>query len=397
MPFGAECLEAGGVRFRLWAPSCRAVELVCDAGAAGSVPHRSMQAQPDGWHERVVADAGPGTRYGFRVGGGLCVADPASRFNPEDVHGRSEVMDPLSYPWRCEDWRGRPWEGAVVYELHVGTFTPEGTFAAAAARLGELQALGITVVELMPVADFPGTRNWGYDGVLPFAPDASYGRPDDLKRLVDAAHALGLMMVLDVVYNHFGPDGNYLSVYCPEFFDTTKATPWGPALNLAGAHGDLVRSFFVHNALYWIEEYRFDGLRLDAIHAMADGPDKRLTREICAALQAGPGRERAIHVILENDGNLAGLLARDAQQRPRVATAQWNDDLHHAAHVLATGERDGYYADYAADPVGDLAKALAEGFIYQGQRSGWRGGAARGEPSRGLPPPAFIAFLQNHD
>ena len=392
MPFGATVLDAGGVKFRLWAPGLEAVELV----HGGSVPAR-MCAGVDGWHELTVPDAQSGDRYLFRLPSGLEVPDPASRCNPEDVHLASEVVDPSKYDWQDSGWKGRPWFEAVVYELHIGTFTPEGSFAAAQARLPELVELGITVVELMPVADFPGQRGWGYDGVLLFAPDASYGTPDDLKAFVDAAHSHGLMVLLDVVYNHFGPEGNYLHATTPEFFNPAHQTPWGAAINYDGKLASTVREFFVHNALYWVEEFRFDGLRMDAIHAIRDNSAVHIVEEICVALRSGPGRERQIHVVLENDANGAEYLERDAQHAPIAGTAQWNDDLHHAAHVLVTGDHDGYYIDYADDPVGKFGRALAQGFIYQGQPSLFRDGELRGEPSAHLPSDAFVSFLQTHD
>jgi maltooligosyltrehalose trehalohydrolase len=393
MPFGAELRADGSTRFRLWAPGAASVELEL-AGSAGQA-RLAMRRDANGWHE-LVTRAAAGTRYRFVVGDGLLVPDPASRCNPDDVHGASEVVDPHAYRWR-HDWRGRPWYEAVVYELHIGTFTPEGTFAAAAARLPALAALGITAVELMPVADFPGARNWGYDGVLPFAPDSSYGRPDELKALIDAAHGHGLMVLLDVVYNHFGPEGNYLHAYCPAFFNPKHQTPWGAAINFDGDGARTVRDFFIHNALYWIEEYCFDGLRLDAIHAIRDDSTPHIVTEIAQALHAGPGRERPVHLVLENDANQSRFLERDADGRPCAATAQWNDDLHHALHVPLTGEGDGYYADYADAPRERLGRGLAEGFVYQGDASAFRGGEARGEPSAQLPPTAFISFLQTHD
>ena len=265
-------------------------------------------------------------------------------------------------------------------------------------RLRYLADLGVTAIELMPVADFPGRCNWGYDGVLPFAPDASYGRPEDLKRLVQAAHARGLMVLLDVVYNHFGPEGNYLHVFARDgFFTERHHTPWGAAINFDGPDAALVRRFFVDNALYWIEEYHLDGLRLDAVHAICDDSATHVLEEIAAAVRAGPGRQRQVHLVLENDANQGGLLARDASGRPRWYTAQWNDDLHHALHVILTGEADGYYADYAAAPQAHVGRCLAEGFAYQGERSPYRRGEARGERSAHLPPGAFVGFLQNHD
>jgi maltooligosyltrehalose trehalohydrolase len=392
MPFGAALQPDGGTRFRLWAPGAATLTLEllegggADARVRAAVP---MQRGADGWHERIVDDAGAGTRYRYRLRDGLAVPDPASRANPDDVHGPSAVVDPRAYAWHDGDWRGRPWHEAVVYELHIGTFTPEGTFAAAAARLHELAVLGVTAVELMPVAEFPGRRSWGYDGVLLYAPDAAYGTPDELKALVETAHGLGLMVLLDVVYNHFGPDGNYLHAYCPPFFNPAHHTPWGAAINFDGAGSRTVREFYVHNALYWVEEFHFDGLRLDAVHAIRDDSPEHIVVEIGGALQAGPGARRHVHLVLENDANRAALLA--------AASAQWNDDLHHAAHVLLTGEREGYYLDYADAPLERFGRTLAEGFAYQGEPSAFRGGAPRGEPSAQLRPTAFVSSLQTHD
>ena len=391
MQFGTELQRDGSTLFRLWAPAAPQVTLVLDSGA-----EHPMQAGRGGWHSVQVGDAGAGARYRFRLPDGLLVPDPASRRNPDDVHGASQVVDPHAYVWRDADWVGRPWHETVVYELHVGTFTPEGTFAAAQARLGELAALGITAIEMLPLADAPGHRNWGYDGVLHFAPSANYGTPDDLRALVDHAHALGLMVLVDVVYNHFGPDGNYLHAYCPPFFNPAHQTPWGAAINFDGEHHAAVRAFYVANALYWIEEFHCDGLRLDAVHQIRDDSALHIVEEIAQAIAAGPGVERHVHVVLENDTNQAHRLLRDAEGAPLASTAQWNDDLHHAAHVLLTGETDGYYADYALQPVQLLGRAFAEGYIYQGQLS-QHSGLPRGEPSGQLPPTAFISFLQNHD
>jgi maltooligosyltrehalose trehalohydrolase len=259
-----------------------------------------------------------------------------------------------------------------------------------------LQELGVTALQIMPLAAFPGQRNWGYDGVLQFAPASCYGAPSDLKALIDGAHALGMMVLLDVVYNHFGPEGNYLHAYCPEFFNPAHRTPWGAAINFDGAGSRTVREFFVHNALYWIEEFRFDGLRLDAIHAMCDSSSPDIVTEIGAAIRAGPGIGRQVHLVLENHANHAHYLERDKEGKPLAATAQWDDDLHHVLHVLISGEADGYYADYATQPLKLLGRSLAEGFAYQGEYSKFCD-AARGEPSAHLPPAAFVAFLQNHD
>ena len=395
MPFGAEPRGPDATRIRLWAPTARRVAV--DLEVAGRRAVLPLQAAPDGWFEAPAAPAGPGASYAFRVDGGPALPDPASRWNPLGVHGPSVIVDPLAFAWPDAAWRGRPWPEAAIYELHVGTFTAAGTFAAALARLDHLADLGVTALELMPVAAFPGTRNWGYDGVLPFAPAAAYGPPDDLKRLVAAAHARGLMVLLDVVYNHFGPEGNYLHQYAAPFFNPRRHTPWGAALDFDGPQARTVRDYFIHNALFWLEEYRFDGLRLDAVHAIRDDSRPDIVSEITAAVRAGPGAQREIHVVLENDDNAVRYLARDARGAPRLADAQWNDDLHHAAHVLLTGEADGYYADYADAPLERLGRCLAEGFAWQGEPSSYRGGRPRGEPSRDLPPTAFVAFLQNHD
>jgi len=391
MPFGAEVRPDGTVRFRLWAPTVPSVALQLDGGEA--LP---MRAAGEGWFELTTDRVGPGARYHYVLPDGLKVPDPASRFQPDDVHGPSQVVDPGGYRWRNTGWHGRPWHEAVLYELHVGTFTPEGTYRAVIDRLDHLVELGVTAVELMPLADFAGTRNWGYDGVLPFAPDAAYGTPDDLKALVDAAHGRGLMVFLDVVYNHFGPEGNYLNAYAGSFFTDRHETPWGAAINYDGAAGRHVREFFIHNTLYWLEEYRFDGLRFDAVHAIADDSDPDILVELAERVQDTVGRERLVHLVLENDDNAARYLERD-DTTARHFTAQWNDDYHHVAHVLATGEQGGYYEDYARDPVGRMARALAEGFVYQGDASPYRDGERRGEPSAHLTPLAFVNFLQNHD
>jgi len=410
MPFGAEVQEDGSVRFRLWAPSHAQVklELVAEAGgeAAGEAKAKpgggpqagarslSMQAVEQGWHELLSLQARAGSRYRFVLPDGSRVPDPASRFQPQDVHGPSEVIDPGAYRWSDRGWQGRAWQEAVVYELHVGAFTPQGTFRGVIEKLDHLVALGVTALEIMPVADFPGRRNWGYDGVLPYAPDGAYGRPEDFKALVDAAHARGLMVLLDVVYNHFGPEGAYLHVIAPETFTDRHKTPWGAAINTDGAQSAAVREYFIHNALYWIEEFHLDGLRLDAVHAILDDSARHLLLELAERVRAAhPGRH--IHLVLENEENQAGRLVRDADAKPRWYSAQWNDDVHHVLHVAATGEAHGYYGDYHADTV-KLGRALAEGFAFQGELMPYRG-HERGEDSTSLPPTAFVAFMQNHD
>lgn len=382
------------VEFRLWAPAAREVTLLLIRGEdERSFP---MRQRDDGWHCARIPEAAPGDLYFYELPDGSRVPDPASRFNPQDVHGPSQVPF-RDFEWQCADWRGRPWEEAVIYEMHVGTFTERGTFKAAQEKLAYLHDLGITAVQLMPLADFPGQRNWGYDGVLPFAPDSTYGTPRELREFVDAAHALGMMVLLDVVYNHFGPEGNYIPGYCPQFFNPAHQTPWGAAINFDAEFSRDVRDFYVENALYWLEEFRFDGLRMDAVHAIEDSSSCHIVEEICAAIRAGPGAHRHVHVVLENERNQASWLVREALT-PQRATAQWNDDLHHAVHVLATGEQEGYYADYARGEAAALfARALAEGFIYQGQSSIHLKGATRGEPSAKLPSNAFVSFLQTHD
>jgi malto-oligosyltrehalose trehalohydrolase len=386
---GARLQSDGGVVFRLWAPSCESVGLALDTAAPLAMP-----AQDNGWFELASATAKAGTRYRFVLPDGLRVPDPASRFQPDDIAGPSEVIDPLAYLWQDTTWKGRPWREAVLYELHVGSFTEAGTFLAAIERLDHLVELGVTAIELMPIADFPGARNWGYDGVLLYAPDSTYGRPEDLKALVDAAHARGIMVLLDVVYNHFGPEGNYLPTYAKTFFTDRHQTPWGAAVNYDGAHSRPVRDFIIDNALYWIEEFHLDGLRLDAVHAILDESDRHLLEELAETVR-GRIAGRPIHLILENEENDANLLTRLEADRPKWFTAQWNDDVHHVLHTAASGEGSGYYGEYLGD-TRKLGRALAEGFAYQGETMEYRG-EPRGTPSRHLPPTAFVAFIQNHD
>ena len=393
MPFGAECREDGSVRFRLWAPAARQVELHL-AGNSTQIP---LERRDEGWFDLVTDVARPGTQYHFRINGEQEVPDPASRFQPRDVHGPSEVVQPDAFDWRDHAWRGRRWEEAVIYEVHVGAFSSDGTFTAVRERLDYLADLGITAVELMPVADFPGRRNWGYDGVFLFAPDSVYGRPEDLKELVRSAHERGIMVLLDVVYNHFGPEGNYLRSYAPQFFTDRHRTPWGDGINFDGPESRVVRDFFIHNALYWLTEYHFDGLRLDAVHAIIDDSAPHILEELAGAVRTAVGSGRHVHLILENDRNQARYLEHGEHCQPKWYTAQWNDDIHHALHVLITGERDGYYVDYSKHPLEQLGRCLIEGFAYQGEVSLHRNGERRGEASASLPPTAFVSFLQNHD
>jgi maltooligosyltrehalose trehalohydrolase len=371
--FGATVLEDGRTRFRFWAPAQEIVSVAIEDGAI--LP---MTRSPDGWFE-ATGTAPAGTQYRYRLSDGTLVADPASRAQSRDVHDPSIVIDPRAYAWRNTSWRGRPWSETVVYELHVGTL---GGFNGVMKELARLKELGITAVELMPINDFPGERNWGYDGVLPYAPDASYGTPHELKALVDAAHDQGLMVFLDVVYNHFGPDGNYLSLYAPQFFREDHRTPWGPAIDFRQPN---VRWFFTQNVLYWLNEYRFDGLRFDAVHAIEQ---QDWVDEMAATVRATTEPGRHIHLVLEHHN--------DASHLEREFDAQWNDDGHNILHVLLTGESAGYYGDYVERPADKLARCLAEGFIYQGEHSSYQGGP-RGKPSAHLPPTSFVLFLQNHD
>jgi malto-oligosyltrehalose trehalohydrolase len=376
MRFGPKPIP-GGTRFDFWAPDITDVELLARGEAL------PMRLVGDGWFT-AETPLQPGDAYAFRLSEGSVVPDPASRAQQGGVHGPSLVPGPIATD---PAWRGRPWHEAVLYELHLGTFTPEGTLAAAAAKLPYLADLGITAVELMPLAAFAGSRGWGYDGVLPYAVHESYGTPEDLAAFVARAHAHGLMVFLDVVYNHFGPDGNYLGAYASRFFRDDVSTPWGAAIDF---REPAVRAFFIENALFWLETYGIDGLRLDAVHAIVDEGEAHLLAELARAVRQRFAGERQVHLVLENEDNIAGWF--DGRY-----DAQWNDDWHHVAHVIATGETDGYYRDYAEDPVGLLLRSLAGGFVYQGEPSPHRDGAPRGEPSAHLQPTAFVDFLQNHD
>ncbi|MBV9555825.1 MAG: malto-oligosyltrehalose trehalohydrolase [Pseudolabrys sp.] len=380
-------LTGNGVEFRLWAPAAKSVEVTFGHDAV------AMERSADGWFSREVPDCGVGTQYRFRIDGDLAIPDPASRFQPDDVSGPSEVIDHAAYPWKNGKWVGRPWQEASIVEIHVGTFTEAGTFRSTIDKLDHLAKVGFTAVELMPLADFPGRWNWGYDGVLWFAPDSAYGRPDDLKALVEAAHDRGLMIFLDVVYNHFGPEGNYLPRIAPPFFSDAQ-TPWGRAINYEIPE---VRTFAVENAISWLRDYRFDGLRLDAVHAISTPGVPNILHEISEAVGVlARDTDRHVHLILENDDNRVSLLAPNETPPQGHYRAQWNDDYHHAWHARLTGETTGYYTDYVeCDRL--IARTLAEGFGYQGERSTYRKGVARGEPSKGLSPLAFINFLQNHD
>lgn len=398
--FGTQLLPDGSVRFNLWAPTANDVQL-CLYGRSQEKTLVKMDRGADSWFFITTNKANIGDAYSFCVDNDLLVPDPASRMQLDDVHGPSVIVNPEIFQ-QTTNWKGRPWKDAVIYELHVGTFTEEGTFEAIIHKLDYLRDLGVTAIELMPIADFPGKYNWGYDGVLQYAPDRTYGKPTDLRRLIEEAHARDLMVFLDVVYNHFGPDGNYLYCYAKDFFNEKHHTPWGGAINFDGKNNEFVRRFFVENALYWIEDYGFDGLRFDAVHEIYDDSKKHILAEISEAIESGPGRERYVHLILENDDNRSRYIATDKIKKSGFYTAQWNDDIHHALHVLSTGEDGGYYSDYTEGGSGvptikHLARCLAEGFAYQGERSIHRDGKKRGEESGHLPPTSFISFTQNHD
>jgi maltooligosyltrehalose trehalohydrolase len=384
--------EAGRIHFRVWAPSTTAVAVVSwgDGRPARSF---ALERSADGTFRGESSDFRPGDLYGYCLDGEGPFPDPVSRYQPEGVHGPSRIVDPGSFAWSDPSWKGVSRDDLIIYELHVGTFSPEGTFAGAAARLPELARLGITAVELMPVADFPGRRNWGYDGVDLFAPARCYGTPDDLRRLVDTAHALGMAVLLDVVYNHFGPDGSYLARYSPAYLSDRHRTPWGPAVNLDGPGSEMVRAFFIENALHWIHEYHMDGLRLDATHSMVDEGPRHFLAELSARVRED-GPDRPIHLIAEDHRNLAGML------RPESAggwglDGVWSDDFHHQLRRLLCGDDDGVYRDFAGT-IPDLVTTLNRGWLFTGGYSIHRG-KNRGTDPAGLPPRSFVFCIQNHD
>ncbi len=387
MSWGAQVLGDGGVRFRLWAPAANGVALLLVDGRERRLP---MQLQASGWYEIVEQSCSAGSRYLYVVDREIRVPDPASRFQPDGPGGPSQVVDPSSFVWPNRSPQVRPFAEMVFYELHVGAFTPEGTYAAAAAHFDHLVELGITAIELMPLAETPGARNWGYDGVMQYAPAHRYGTPDDLKSFIVAAHARGLAVFLDVVYNHFGPEGNYLHRYAPQYFTQRYATAWGAAIDYETEANDPVRRYTTENAGYWLCEYGFDGLRLDAVHAIFDERAIPILHEL--AHESRAAAKRRVYLVLENDANEPHLLRDDS-----LYDAQWNDDVHHALHVLLTGETDGYYQDFAASPVAWLGRALTSGFAFQGESSPFRNGRSRGGSSAEIPLTRFVNFLQNHD
>lgn len=389
--------DADGVRFCVWAPQARVVELLIESPA----PRRGVYAlnrSDDGYWSGLITSARVGDHYGYRVDGHGPFPDPASRYQPEGVHGPSQVIDPNRFAWTDQDWPGLRLEDAVVYELHVGTFTPQGTFTAACERLPELVELGVTAIELMPLADFPGTRNWGYDGVSLFAPARCYGTPDDLRRLIDTAHRLGLAVLLDVVYNHLGPDGNYLRAFSPAYYTQSVQNPWGDGLNFDGPDSRPVRDFFIHNALHWLHEYHFDGLRLDATHAVSDTSPQHFFAELAQRVRASLP-QRSVLLIAEDHRNLNTIPSHRSSLTDAPGAwdmdAVWADDLHHQLRRLLAGDCEGYYSDYTGTTA-DLAQTIRQGWFYCGQYS-QRHRANRGTDPIPLEPPAFVVCLQNHD
>jgi len=383
--------DRGGTRFRVWAPAARDVQLVL---ARVDEPHdeRALARTTDDVFEGWMPDVASGARYWYRLDGGVSLPDPASRFQPDGVHGSSEVIDPDAFEWSDGGWAGASLDRASIYELHVGTFTPEGTFDGVTARLPYLRDLGVTAVEIMPVADFPGRRNWGYDGVCLFAPARCYGHPDDLRRLVDTAHGLGLAVFLDVVYNHFGPDGAYMGLFAPVFFSDRHESPWGRAINLDGPQSAMVRAWIIDNARHWIREYHVDGLRLDATHALVDESATHLTAELAASVHTIDDVRPLL--MAEDHRNLA-VMVQPQDEGGWGLDAVWADDFHHEMRRRLAGDQDGYFADFTGTSR-DLAQTIRQGWFYTGQHSGYLGGP-RGTDPAGIPLQRFIVCLQNHD
>jgi maltooligosyltrehalose trehalohydrolase len=387
---GANQLPDGSWEFVLWAPLTRAVSLHLLRGSGELV---AMEPLADGYHRVIVNHLEPRSEYFYQLNGGRDLPDPASRFQPQGVHGPSQTIDPNAFRWTDHDWKGTDLERSIFYELHVGTYTPEGSFDAVIPHLRELSALGVMTVELMPIAQFPGARNWGYDGVYLFAPQNTYGGPESLQRLVNAAHHQGLAVALDVVYNHLGPEGNYLSAYGPYFTDRYR-TPWGQAINFDGEESDQVRRFFIENALYWLEDYHFDALRLDAVHGIFDFGARHLLAELkSAVLELSQRLGRKLHLIAESDLNDSRLL-HDTDHGGYDLDAQWSDDFHHSVHALLTREKLGYYCDF--EGVKPLVSTLRDGWFYSGQHSSYRK-RRHGNSPHGISPAKFVVCDQNHD
>lgn len=391
-PYGTKFLKDGSAKFSFWAPDAKDVKLCVKYN--DSLQEFQMEKNKYGLYTTMINEAKEGISYGYKINNELIVPDPASRYQPEDANGLSKLINPESFDWQDDlNWKGRAWEEAVLYELHIGTFTQEGTFKAIEEKLDYFVELGVNAIELMPVADFPGKRNWGYDGVLIYAPDSIYGTPDELKNLIKSAHKKGLMVFLDVVYNHFGPDGNYLYTYAKsKFFNQKIKTPWGDAINFKNK---FVRDFFINNALYWFNEYHFDGLRFDAFHEIFDDSTPNIIEELSTKIKENLSSDRQIHLVLENGKN-------ESRYLQKAYDAQWNDDFHHCVHVLTTGEKGSYYSAFTKEITDKpasyhLSKTLTEGFAYQGKRTLNKANILRGEKSSHLPLYRFVNFIQNHD
>jgi malto-oligosyltrehalose trehalohydrolase len=384
--WGANFIAAGTVHFRVWAPGQAKITLRL------SGKDTQMTAAENGWFETVATGVSAGEAYQFVLADGMAVPDPASRSQQAGVSSPSLVTSSESYQWQNADWAGRPWEESVIYELHVGTFTPQGTFCAAMEKLPYLAETGVTMIEVLPLAQFGGNRGWGYDGVLLYAPHSAYGRPDDFKAFVDAAHGHGISVVLDIVLNHFGPEGNYLPLLAPQFFDAERQTAWGAGI---AYHQEGARQYILEAPLYWLKEYRLDGLRFDAVDQMKDATEPHILPEIARRIRADI-TDRPVHLTTEDSRNITFLHPYTAAGDVPLFTAEWNDDLHNAVHVLSTGETHAYYQDFATDPAALAARAFAEGFAYQGEISP-QSGKPRGEKSSSQPPVAFVDFIQNHD
>src|SRR5262245_13159276 len=392
-PIGAELIGENQTHFRVWAPKAREVDVVLEDAAGAKPKFFSLTAESGGYFSGT-ASGGPGIRYRFRVNrADIFYPDPASRLQPDGPHGPSCVVDATKFRWTDFDWPGLKLKGQIFYEMHIGTFTREGTWCAAAEQLAELARIGITVIEMMPVAEFPGKFGWGYDGVDPFAPSHLYGTPDDLRAFIDRAHTLALGVILDVVYNHFGPDGNYLGIFSDDYLLRGKGHEWGDVINFDGPNSGPVREFFITNGRYWIEEFHFDGFRFDATHAIRDESDEYIIGAVGRAAREAAG-SRSIILIAEND------LQETRMARPRIQGGDgldgiWNDDFHHSAVVALTGREEGYFADYLGTPQ-EFISAVKYGFLYQGQAPSWRK-VLRGTPTFGIPADAFVCFIENHD
>ena len=386
-PICAE-LTPDGANFRVWAPKRRRVEVLLSSGAA-----TELSREPGGYWSGLVAGAREGATYRYRLDGADAFPDPVSRFQPEGPHGPSQLIDPCRFAWTDGAWKGVRLEGQVIYEMHIGTFTPEGTWNAARRQLPELAAVGITVIELMPVADFPGKFGWGYDGVGLFAPVAIYGRPDDFRQFMDDAHRAGIGVILDVVYNHVGPDGNYLKQFADDYFTDRYQNEWGEAINYDGENAGPVREWVITNAVYWAQEYHMDGLRLDATQQIFDSSPENIQSALAKAMRAAAG-DRSIIIVAENESQHTNLV-RPPDQGGYGLDALWNDDFHHSALVALTGHNDAYYSDYNGKPQ-EFISSVKYGYLYQGQRYTWQA-KRRGTPAWGLRPAQFVNYIENHD